>query len=243
MDNSGDHVIDYRASDAAGNTGTGTCHAKLDGQKPVTTAFPVVGGAPLSGPAPHTVTLTVDEPHSGVATTSWSTDGGSSWTDGTSIDFSDPGDYELRYYSVDALGNRETTKRTTVEVGPLFFDTSNEAHVYSVPWGTLPVFTVGEPTRIMQISDYHWNDPYGASYVGQSIYLQNLGDATVYGPWPIAGGAFGWGFPEPIFWYVYPDVVIPAGTYQVVDSDVSTWSANSESGWTYFTWIYGEPAP
>jgi hypothetical protein len=61
-------------------------------------------------------------------------------------------------------------------------------------------------------------------------------DGTIYGPWQ-TWGLVGQGGVTNAYWAFYPLVKIKAGTYTVIDSDPSTWSHNSESNYSGFTWI------
>lgn len=51
----------------------------------------------------------------------------------------------------------------------------------------------------------------------------------VYGPWQAEGQKGQIDTPN-AYWNVYPDVELPPGKYEVIDSDPSTWSNNAKSG-------------
>lgn len=110
--NSGEHALEYRSRDVAGNVATpGSCLVRLDGRAPRTTS-----DAPLSpAPGPLTVHLTaVDQAGlSGVAATYSSLDG-AAWTAGTAVVVSGAGLHWLLFYSVDAAGNAEQTWHATL---------------------------------------------------------------------------------------------------------------------------------
>jgi hypothetical protein len=69
-----------------------------------------------------------------------------------------------------------------------------------------------------------------------SISLRDSAGNT-YGPWQAYGEPGMGGVPD-AYWVVEPDVVLPPGTYEVVDSDPSTWSQNSDTGGRGVTWVY-----
>ena len=114
------------------------------------------------------------------------------------------------------------------------FDNGNTARVYSRPrrptWITVEV-----PTRIVKITNYHWNNGRGAS--PGTIGLERH-DGITYGPWR-AGGSAGQGGRRNVYWTVYPDVTIPPGTYRVIDSSPGTWSYNRGSGESGMTRVEG----
>ncbi|MGB9902475.1 hypothetical protein [Methanothrix sp.] len=92
--------------------------------------------------------------------------------------------------------------------------------------------------RITKIRTYHWN--YGQGMAPGSISLRDSTGNT-YGPWQAYGEAGMGGVPN-AYWVVEPDILLPAGIYEVIDSDPSTWSQNSETGGRGVTWVYAIPA-
>jgi len=86
-------------------------------------------------------------------------------------------------------------------------------------------FTLTTSCLLVSIQTYHWN--IGKGKVPGNIKIQHT-NGIVYGPWTAKGTA-GSGGVANVFWTVYPNVAIPAGTYTVVDSDKATWSCNSQS--------------
>jgi len=108
--NSGVHTVLYRAVDAAGNLEqTHLCQVRIDARPPRT-----VDDAPAAPIADDTViTLTAEDPLSGVAATCWALDGGA-WHSGSEVPVRlggkrrlTPGTHWLAYFSVDAAGNQE----------------------------------------------------------------------------------------------------------------------------------------
>ena len=118
--NDGSHPIQYRSTDAAGNTETAkTCTVNIDTTPPVTTAS---GSDSAWSNTPVTVTLTPSDAGSGVASTQYSTDGGNNWTTGTSVTVPAPaggsndGSHAVLYRSTDLLGNQELARTRMVNI-------------------------------------------------------------------------------------------------------------------------------
>jgi hypothetical protein len=90
------------------------------------------------------------------------------------------------------------------------------------------LFTIDEPSTITTIGTYHWN--HGAGATPGTIGLKSQ-DGTLYGPWQ-AFGQPGQGGVQNAYWIatIPNGLDLPAGTYEVVDSDPSTWAYDSESG-------------
>lgn len=87
-------------------------------------------------------------------------------------------------------------------------------------------FTINVPHLVTYIRDYHWNNAKGDT--PGTIALKDQ-KGVVYGPWQ-AKGTDGMGGLKNANWEVYPNVVIPAGTYTIIDSNPATWAQNQESG-------------
>ncbi len=118
--NDGSHVIQYRSTDNAGNVETAnSCTAKIDTTPPTTTAS---GSDSAWSNTPVTVTLTATDAGSGVAATQYSTDGGTTWTTGTSVIVPAPsngandGSHTIQYRSIDVVGNQEPVETRTVNI-------------------------------------------------------------------------------------------------------------------------------
>jgi len=104
-------------------------------------------------------------------------------------------------------------------------DTMNIAAVQNGP--TVPTtFSINGPHLVTYILNYHWNSAQGAT--PGTIALQDSNGKT-YGPWQATGTPGQGGAPN-ANWEVSPNIVIPAGTYTIVDSDPATWSQNADSG-------------
>lgn len=95
-------------------------------------------------------------------------------------------------------------------------------------------FTIDQAWQVTEIVTYHWNDGQGAS--PGTIGLR-AADGTLYGPWQ-AAAMEGSGVSDAA-WVVNPNVVIPPGSYTVIDSDPNTWSQNQETGGAGMTWGKG----
>ncbi len=106
----GTSAVDFYSIDNVGNRETTkTANVKIDNTAPVTSsdaASSYVGTA--------TVHLTATDTNAGVAGTRFRTDNGS-WTTGTVVTLTQLGSHTLDFYSVDAVGNVESTK--TVMLG------------------------------------------------------------------------------------------------------------------------------
>jgi uncharacterized membrane protein len=118
------------------------------------------------------------------------------------------------------------------------FDNWNTSTVMKSPTKDT-VFTTAEAYTITFIADYHWNGGKGA-VPGKGISLVDS-HGTVYGPWDVTtspgqGGALN------VNWECHPGIVLPAGTYKVVDPDPATWSQNAASGGSGFTRVAGTVA-
>jgi hypothetical protein len=85
------------------------------------------------------------------------------------------------------------------------------------------------------ITTYHWNDAQGAA--PGTIGLKDA-NGKLYGPWPASGTPGQGGVPN-AYWTVNPNIVIPAGTYTVIDSDPDTWAQNDETGGAGMAWGSG----
>jgi len=115
-------------------------------------------------------------------------------------------------------------------------DTMNIMAVYNGP--TAPTtLSINTPHLVTEIHDYHWNNAQGATPGTISLQDQN---GKIYGPWQAVGTPGQGGVPN-ANWFVYPNIVIPAGTYTVIDSDPSTWSQNTDSGGKGMGYVLATP--
>ena len=107
----------------------------------------------------------------------------------------------------------------------LIISTWDTGVAYNGAYSSL-IFTIRSSYRITFINTYHWNRQRGKRPGTISLRAQN-GD--VYGPWQAVGTDGMYGTRNAV-WEVQPNVVIPPGTYEVIDSDPSTWSQNNSTG-------------
>jgi hypothetical protein len=96
-------------------------------------------------------------------------------------------------------------------------------------------FSISESWLVTYILTYHWNNAEGAA--PGTVGLR-AADGTTYGPWQATGEPGQGGVPN-ANWVVRPNVVIPPGTYTVLDSDPSTWAQNEETGGVGMSWGSG----
>lgn len=118
------------------------------------------------------------------------------------------------------------------------FDNNNVDGVYNGPTQQT-TFRIDGRHVITQVLTYHWNDGRGTASPG----ILGLRDANgvIYGPWPTSGRSGQGGVPN-AYWVAEPNVVLPAGTYTVADSDPGTWAHNTRSNSSGIAHIEGCPA-
>jgi hypothetical protein len=166
----------------------------------------------------------------------WSASGGSISPSGVFVAPGKPGDYTV---TAGHSGHDYSTKVTVVaaatqpgEPSPgsvakaqgekeRIFDNGNG--LGGRPGGKIPQFTIDRPRVIVEILTYHWDHKLG------TIALKNVETGKTYGPWETVGGT-GQGGVENAYWFARPNVEIPAGTYEIVDSSPSTWFTNDQAG-------------
>ena len=104
--------------------------------------------------------------------------------------------------------------------------------------GSAPTFNLAVPFQITEITTYHYV-PGGLSGAGTIALLSS--DGTTYGPFQATGSAGQAGVAN-ANWTVRPqNLVIPAGSYTIVDSDPSTFSQDAGSGGVGIAWVSGIP--
>ncbi len=115
----------------------------------------------------------------------------------------------------------------------LLYDLGNSAGIYPDPPTAESFISFDTPVLLTRIRTYHWNGSAGAP-AGTVSLVGPLGDT--YGPWQAEGCGQSMGFDEPcmvdgdLYWLVDLRLHLAQGTYQVVDSDPSTWANNPDSG-------------
>ena len=94
-------------------------------------------------------------------------------------------------------------------------------------------FTFTQTVTLVTINAYHY-DAKGQGPPGTlSLRDQN---GKLYGPW-YTKGSTGQGGVKNAFWSADINVVLPAGTYTVVDSNPATWSYNAKSNYQGFAGV------
>lgn len=115
------------------------------------------------------------------------------------------------------------------------FNNTNTGGVQNGPTGQA-LFMTPNAVHVTQIVTYHWNNGQGAR--PGTIALRSMNGST-YGPFQ-ATGSSGQGNAPNVNWTANVDLQLGGGTYQVVDSDPSTWSQNAQSGGVGFSIIRGD---
>ena len=117
----------------------------------------------------------------------------------------------------------------------------NLAVVQNGPPVIRTAFTIKNPVSVTYLDSYHWNNGQGVTH---PISLTLAGDKGIeYGPFELTGSE-GMGGVKDAIWSRGFDsgvLVLPAGTYEVIDSDPSTWSNNPQSDYAGFFGINWEP--
>lgn len=97
--------------------------------------------------------------------------------------------------------------------------------------------TFDTEVHITKIVTYHWNNGQGAP--AGTVALRNVASGEEYGPFDVTTTSGQGGAPS-VYWTANVDLTLPAGDYEVIDSDVATWSWNNASGGNGFVTISGE---
>ena len=92
--------------------------------------------------------------------------------------------------------------------------------------------------RVTAIQTYHWNNASGAQ--PGTVGLRGS-DGAVYGPFRATGSEGQGGVPN-AYWTAVTDFEVPAGRYEVVDSDPTTWSTAGDLGGRGMVRIWGVEA-
>lgn len=116
------------------------------------------------------------------------------------------------------------------------FDNGNPKGVRNNPTAS-SVFVLSSPHLITRVTTYHHNHGKGAD--PGTIGLMNE-RGKMYGPWRTLSKNPD-GAPPRRYWTVTPMVVLPAGKYVIVDSDLATWSQNADSRGCGIAWVEGVP--
>jgi hypothetical protein len=126
-------------------------------------------------------------------------------------------------------------------------DLFNNTNIFGVNNGPTrsTQFTLNAPARITQLVTYHWNNRRGAT-PGMIALANQRGQIVAQFA---AIGTPGFGGVQNANWVANGNVILPAGSYTVLDSDRNTWSNNAQSGFQGFAIVRGSlvsqppPAP
>lgn len=218
--------------------------ASIGGHGP---GFVALGTADIYDPQANTwSTLTMPSIHSGAALARLS-DGrfllaGSEYDGGTpasaGVDIFDP--EALQFTAVAPLnrGRMFASGATLKGEETIAFRNWNIGAVQNGP--TAPTsLTLADSTVVAYMNTYHWNNAQGAT---PGTIALRAADSTIYGPWQATGAPGQGGVPNAV-WEVRPMVTIPAGTYEVIDSDTATWSQNGTSEGRGFAELHAASSP
>jgi hypothetical protein len=130
----------------------------------------------------------------------------------------------------------------------ILFKLTSQAAVYNNP-SQKTMFRLDRPAFITKMFTYHWNNGWGAgagqiglrnAATGQMVGMwkalgtQHMFDLTPGAAWPSRGDG-----PPMLHWAVQPNVEVPPGTYEIVDSNPGTWASNAEMGNRGCAWVFG----
>ncbi|PIQ23468.1 hypothetical protein COW36_09225 [bacterium (Candidatus Blackallbacteria) CG17_big_fil_post_rev_8_21_14_2_50_48_46] len=118
----------------------------------------------------------------------------------------------------------------------LIFDNGNILAVFNRPTAAT-TFHLEKATLITYLQTYHWNEGQGST--GGTVSLED-NSGKIYGPWKVQTRPGQGGVPN-AYWFAEPQVIVPAGTYHVLDSEPSTWSQNSANGGQGMALVRGIP--
>jgi hypothetical protein len=136
-----------------------------------------------------------------------------------------PSVYSVRLYPGTAATIPVATGKPTVS-----FDNGNVGGVGNGPRQPT-TFSLGEPRILAVIQNYHWNDARGKTPGNMGL---RDAQGRVYGPWSATGSPGQGGVPN-AYWTSRPMIILPAGSYTVIDSDPASWAQNGQSGNRGFT--------
>ena len=104
--------------------------------------------------------------------------------------------------------------------------------------GTPPIFELTVATQITELTTYHY--VAGGLPAAGTISLKGK-DGTLYGPFQ-ATGAEGQGGVANAVWTIKPkNLILPAGSYTIIDSDPASFSQNAGSHGVGMAWLSGIP--
>ena len=101
-------------------------------------------------------------------------------------------------------------------------------------------FTIDNPYYITRVNNYHWNYEQGKDPTGKHLKLRDE-KGQDFAQCEFSATSSAAGKTPNVNWICSPNVILPAGTYTVIDPDPQTWSHNRESGNAGFSLITGNP--
>lgn len=116
-------------------------------------------------------------------------------------------------------------------------DNTNTLSVDNGPPSRTSPCVLRQGAHITQLVTYHWNHGRGAT-PGTIMFLNPM-TGEQHGPFAATGSA-GQAGAANVNWTANVNLVVPAGGWQVIDSDADTWSWNDESGNHGFVVVFGD---
>ena len=146
--------------------------------------------------------------------------------------------------TVEVTGNLDQASRGQETV---LFSVDSVAGVSNNP-PAKTVFTLSKPGHLSKILTYHWNG--GSGSPPGTIGLRNSQTGAMAGRWTAAGSSgydrtpgATWPLtssaPPYRYWTVQPNCDLPAGTYEILDSDPATWSYTADTGNRGIAYVLG----
>ena len=106
----------------------------------------------------------------------------------------------------------------------------NNNGVLNGPPSEYTIFSVDETVQVTYLDCYHYNNGHGVSYPGTLTLVSN--DGGRYGPFQMISSE-----KNNVIWNYVPydgEIILPPGSYTVMDSDPDTWSNNAGSEYAGF---------
>lgn len=195
----GQHTVQIKVTDHAGNVSTASASAKVDATPPISAFISPAEGSTVQVSGNHIYRLAgaTSDPTSGVSETQISLDGGTTWQSlplGSGGAWSDDwnslranGTYTIEVRASDNAGNQEHTAKATLVVGnqapsvsitPLWLDFGS-ANVSFKP-GSLPIaggrITVSDPLGRWPAAVFDYS---GSNLPGKFSWLGKMGDGSI----------------------------------------------------------------
>ena len=163
--------------------------------------------------------------------------------DGSSVAFTAPAAAGPVILTATSVASPDASASVTIEVRAApaaledVFNNGNIGGVMSGP--TSPTtFTLAVARHVVSFDTYHY---FNGGALPGLLGLRHA-DGTEYGPWQSTGGV-GQGGVQNASWICHPEILLPAGSYTVLDSGAATWSYNDESGGAGFAHLVALALP